>query len=458
MMSKQSPSLEGRVRGTLYGLLIGDALGCPVEGCSPEQIVAQFGRITQMEAPKERQYRPGGLHSDDGQQAIALCDALLSAPQATPEAFARILLELYRAPLPVSRKLSFFFGLHRGHGKNFRATVKALDEGASCRESGQPSSGNGSAMLIAPLAVYFRDADESALQEALIATARVKTYDVRGIAAASSVVFFVRHYLNNGDVWDDETARRLLEFVRQTEERVAEASDSNRRTFSDALARMLADLDGEREAVVAAIGRRASETADAPVFATLGYAPASVVTSIYITLSSFTFRSAVEDVIALGGDTDTTAAMVGAMAGARFGFAAIPAQWYAELHARDAFDDRVEGLLARQPGWRPRTPLVDLETDWCRLYEAPEALARFKEKQRRRRKRRAQTRPVVQPPPVRVEELVIDARWLMSETGRPGGPWLGRCLRALRDRYDADTLATVDEVRELVAAVVSLED
>ena len=82
-------------------------------------------------------------------------------PNGVPEEFARLLLVLYRTPLPVSKKLSFFFGLHRGHGKNFRATVKALDSGATAKESGQPSSGNGSAMLIAPLAIYYRDASEA---------------------------------------------------------------------------------------------------------------------------------------------------------------------------------------------------------------------------------------------------------------------------------------------------------
>ena len=65
------------IKASIYGLLIGDALGCPVEGCTAREIRHQFGRLTEMEYLKERQFRPKGLHSDDGQQAIALCDALL---------------------------------------------------------------------------------------------------------------------------------------------------------------------------------------------------------------------------------------------------------------------------------------------------------------------------------------------------------------------------------------------
>ena len=44
-------ALFDRVRGSIYGLLIGDALGCPVEGCTPDEIVEQFGRITDMQTP-----------------------------------------------------------------------------------------------------------------------------------------------------------------------------------------------------------------------------------------------------------------------------------------------------------------------------------------------------------------------------------------------------------------------
>ena len=156
------------------------------------------------------------------------------------------------------------------------------------------------------------------------------------------------------------------------------------------------------------------------------------------------------------GTSRTTAAMVGAMAGTRFGFAAIPSNWNRDLHARDAFDDRVDGLVERAPGWQPDTALVELETGWCRLYESPEGVARWEEEERQRklrREQRRQLRPASPPPPpkMRVEEVVIDGAWMMNETGRAGGPWLGASLRAVRERYDAGAISTLDDVRALVA-------
>ena len=56
-MKESKKIITDRVKGAIYGLLVGDALGCPVEGCSPEEIIDQFGRITQMETPKSKAYR-----------------------------------------------------------------------------------------------------------------------------------------------------------------------------------------------------------------------------------------------------------------------------------------------------------------------------------------------------------------------------------------------------------------
>jgi hypothetical protein len=42
-------------------------------------------------------------------------------------------------------------------------------------------------------------------------------------------------------------------------------------------------------------------------------------------------RAAIEEVVLLGGDTDSTGAVVGALAGARLGDAALPREWLAGL-------------------------------------------------------------------------------------------------------------------------------
>ena len=51
--------------------------------------------------------------------------------------------------------------------------------------------------------------------------------------------------------------------------------------------------------------------------------------------------------VQLGGDTDTLAAMAGAMAGARFGAAAIPASLLVRLESREELVELAEALTIR---------------------------------------------------------------------------------------------------------------
>jgi len=150
-------ALRAKVAGSLYGLLVGDALGCPVEGWSPAAIRAAYGTLSSMEEARGR-WRPRGLHSDDGQQALALCDALLYEPEAPEREFVRIVVEMFRD----GPRGTTCFGCHRGTGSNFRKTVNALMDADDPFAGAQPSAGNGVAMLIAPAAWYWRD-DEARL-------------------------------------------------------------------------------------------------------------------------------------------------------------------------------------------------------------------------------------------------------------------------------------------------------
>lgn len=357
--------LVDRIAGSLYGLLIGDALGCPVEQWTPGQIAAEYGRLTEMVEPTGR-WRPCGLHSDDGQQALALCDALLVDPLEPERAFSSLLVDLLQAA-PKRR-----FGLHRGTGKNFRATVLALAGGAEPHEAGQPSSGNGVAMLIAP-AAYIWHGDMERLRDVVVRVGLVKQRDERGIAAAGAVAFVVAHGLVHGDFADLDEAG-LLAFTRSVETAVSEQlGHATRGVFSAALARMLAARTAPRAEVLAGIVEEASKTSAYPMQPGSGYSVASVVTSIYLVLVSDSYETAVTDVVNLGDDADTTGAMVGGMAGAAFGRVGLPKRWVEALVARGALDPRIEALAGGEGVAQPGKirPLCEMEAEWCALQDRP---------------------------------------------------------------------------------------
>ncbi len=373
-------ALTDRIRGSLYGILVGDALGCPIEGWSPGKIQRRYGVLAMMEENMGWSPRPRGLHSDDGQQAVALCDAILAEPDAPAAGFARGLVELYTDG-PKDRDM---FGHHRGTGRNFRTTVLKLEQGAGVYEASQPSAGNGNAMLIAPAAWYWRD-DLATLSARVIDISLVKQHSTCGVGSAAAVAFVTAHALMEGG-FDSLELTDLLEFVIEVETRVHERVQdrglapgaSADRTFSSALRRALSLFDRRRRQALSGIAKIANETADRRVFATSGYSVASVIASLYMTLTARSLFDGILDTVNLGGDADTTGAMVGAMLGAAYGFNNIPSEWLEELVARGAFDDRVPPMVQRARGWRPASSLVELERVWTKKLIEPFAKERPK--------------------------------------------------------------------------------
>jgi ADP-ribosylglycohydrolase len=96
-----------------------------------------------------------------------------------------------------------------------------------------------------------------------------------------------------------------------------------------------------------------------------GYVVHTVPASLFCWLRSLDdFRRAIEDVVGLGGDTDTTGAIVGGLAGATLGAEAIPAQWLdglLEWPRSVAWMRRLAGRLSR----RFPAPAATADNDSC---------------------------------------------------------------------------------------------
>jgi ADP-ribosyl-[dinitrogen reductase] hydrolase len=356
-------TLRDRIAGSLYGLLVGDAFGCPVEGWSQQQIARTYGRLTEMEEPRGR-WRPRGLHSDDGQQALAICDAVLEDPAHPGPGFARRAVDLLRlGPRGAG------FGLHRGTGGNFRRSVKALAQGAPWDQAASVTAGNGAAMRIAPVALYHRD-DPRSLLDSVVDVSRVTHRDIRGVAAAGAVAWMAARALTHTGPARELGDDALLAFVRDVEDRCAAlfATQDHLHDFSDGVARVLGSLDEPRPAALQRIEALAQTTAARRAGATSGFALGSVLTSLYMFLTSRDYEQALIETVMLGGDADTTGAMVGQMCGALYGEAAIPERWRRALLASGALEDRIDALTSRQAGFLPAVPVVELERPWTQLY------------------------------------------------------------------------------------------
>ena len=356
-----------RVRGCLLGLAVGDALGAPLEGLSAQQIRAHYGLVDDYvdgaRAWKKKPYRwrMPGLYSDDTQQALALCDVLLEHQRIEPERLAEIYLGL-------ATPKGTYVGAHRGVGRSFRQVLAELERGVSPRETGQKSAGIGAAMRIAPVALYFSGNSEAmftALMDASLMTHR----DVRSLAGASAVAHAVRR-ISAGALRDPSFLLWLAADVARDEDQIAARySDvvaslaAHRRSLSCAIANTERLLDLPRERALAALVEEANRHGAEPTckHATMGFPPACIPACLYLFMTTDSFEEAAIEVVNLGGDADTTGAILGALAGAHYGIDAIPDRWLDRLQNREAIDLRARALHRRSTEGFDIPDLIDSE-------------------------------------------------------------------------------------------------
>ncbi len=342
-----------RVRGCLLGMAIGDALGAPLEGLGAQQIRAHYQLVTDYvdgaRAWKKKPYRwrLPGLYSDDTQQALALCDVVLEHGRIDTDRLAAIYLEM-------ATPEGGYAGAHRGVGRSFRQVLADLRRGIPPDRTGQDSAGIGAAMRIAPLALYFADEPE-AMHEAVMAASLMTHRDVRSISGALAVAHAVRR-LAAGAGRDPSFLFRVAADVARAEDRiVAEAAGSvaslgaHARSLSQAIARTEPLLEIPRERALAALAEEANRHGAEPACkrATMGFPPACIPACLYLLLTTESFEEALVEVVNLGGDADSTGAILGALAGAHFGVASIPDRWLEGLQNREGIEARALALARR---------------------------------------------------------------------------------------------------------------
>jgi ADP-ribosylglycohydrolase len=360
----------------LLGLAIGDALGAPLEGLTAQQIKTHYGRVKNyvdgVQAWKRKPYRwrLRGLYSDDTQQALALCDILLDHRRVNQDRLA----ELY---LALATPKGSFVGAHRGIGRSFRQVLADLERGVSPRRTGQGTAGIGAAMRIAPVPLYCGE-DREAMFESVMAASIMTHRDIRSLSGALVVAHVVRRLLR-GDPRDPSLLLWLAADVARDEDRIASgygdlvlSLDQHARSLPRAVAHAETTLDMSRERALCALVEEANRHGAEPVCKrpTMGFPPACIPTCLYLLMTTDCFEEAITEIVNLGGDTDTSGAILGAMAGAHYGVNGIPKRWLDGLQNRAGIDARAIALERRSPEGLSIPDLVTTEQELSRQEDA----------------------------------------------------------------------------------------
>lgn len=273
----------------LLGTAIGDALGVPFETkLLNNKELLEWDGSTYL-GSEHHKLKPG-QYSDDTQMSIVVAESLIANHGFNPDDLAQRYLAWIKS------------GLARGYGKTTLMAMQNLDSGRHWSESGVAGSyGNGTAMRAAPFGVYFRNDLRSLVNIVKIDSAI--THVSEDAEAGAIAIALAAAYAVNNDT--DDLLDKICQYlpnskVKNTIFSLGSLVDSSYITPEQAL-RVLGTRANVQETVPAAI---------------------------YCFLKFDNYIDAVRAAIRAGGDTDTTAAIVGALFGAKFGINGIDKSFY----------------------------------------------------------------------------------------------------------------------------------
>jgi ADP-ribosylglycohydrolase len=277
------------VLGCLLGTAVGDALGLPAEGLSRM-------RVSAMKHGEHHRFICGrGMFSDDAEHTLMLAAALIAHP-SDAAAMQRAL----------GWKLRWWLlALPAGVGLSTAKAILRLWLGFPAAKAGVYSAGNGAAMRSAIIGVVFGD-DAPKREAFALAACRLTHTDPRAeesaLLVAEAASMAAQHRPTH------ETLPALEKLI------VSDEMKARFALLKTALSTQKTVLEYAEE-----IGCG---------YGVSGFAPNTVAVALFAWLRHRgDFESAVRSVIQCGGDTDTVAAITGAICGAETGEAGIPRAW-----------------------------------------------------------------------------------------------------------------------------------
>lgn len=295
--------------GCLVGLAVGDALGAPLELMGRERIRQLYGRVTEMLGGGWLRLEPGE-YTDDTEMTLVLARSIVERGRFDPEDVVRRFVQwLATEPKDV--------------GITTRTALTKVRDGMPWEEAsrrtheelGGKSASNGGLMRSPPIGLLDARNEAALVQDSLISCRLTHWHDAAAWSCAAlnlAIAALVR------DTPKDELLPWLLPRV-------------DNQAVGEALERM-------PELAIGSV--RAS-----------GYAVDCLQAAFWSYYTTDGFEDALVTVVNLGEDTDTAGAVCGALAGAAYGYDAIPSRWRDALTGREEIIDlatRIYELATKQ--------------------------------------------------------------------------------------------------------------
>ncbi|RHZ43053.1 ADP-ribosylglycohydrolase family protein [Aspergillus thermomutatus] len=324
----ETPTMQSRIKGSIFGVAVVDALGGPVEF----QPRGSFPPVTHF-MHNDNFNVPPGTWTDDTSMTLCLAQSIIASrgnfvPQAaicnyikwyengylsaTDECFdigagtrqALMIWKRYFEKTPHIREDDPI-----GHEGGQHEIDKALKRGMFC--------GNGSLMRVAPIAlVYFQDMDR-ALSTATLSSNATHPYPTCAECCMvyTRLIVCAMNGSSKEDLAKEVTSTAFIDVqVKQRLDHYSSITDW--------------------------------EKTDEDDIKSSGYVVSTLEAALWAFFTTSTFESGAFKVVNLGNDADTVGAVYGGLAGAYYGIEEIPSEWIAGLQKKEVVEEIASGLCS----------------------------------------------------------------------------------------------------------------
>ena len=305
----------------IMGVLIGDALGNPVQFMSREE-VARRGLVKGMEAGGAF-HMPAGCWTDDGSMTLASLDSILAKGCVDPDDMMKrfILWDSEAKYTPTGKAYD--------QGITCTDAIYAYERGAkwdACGRTGEYANGNGALMRIMPTclyAAYMQEkhgiSDKEAVQ--MVHNATLITHNHLRACTASGLYFFMcREILRSCEevgLLADILQRGIdagVDFYRQN-------------GIDDEISHFIRILDVKKLAEI-----------DESQIKSSGYVIHTIEAAVWSLVTTNSFQEALLKAVNLGDDADTVGAIAGGLAGLFYGYESVPEDWKKAMKKREELE------------------------------------------------------------------------------------------------------------------------
>jgi ADP-ribosylglycohydrolase len=307
--------ITDKIKGTLFGHAIGDAIGLSTEFMTKVQVAYYYpngvNSYTEIISDKHRKNWTPGEWTDDSEQMLCILDSLLEKKKVDP--------------LDVARKIHFWaYNGGRGIGNTTYKVLTSPDfltnpvkvSERIWEESGRNLAANGAVMRTSVVGTWNFRKDEEVIQNAE-EIAKITHFDPRCTGSSAIISLAIAKLLQGYHDFDT-----ILSFLKPL-------SSKYDKKIADYI-----DLAKNRSISGISLDERHS----------IGYTLKTMAAGLWA-LKHNDFKKCIQEIIHEGGDADTNAAVAGAVLGAKLGFGKLPKDWVNGLLEKEKLEAKVNDFI-----------------------------------------------------------------------------------------------------------------